>query len=341
MAGPADTYIGYGKAWATVSNTPFREYKHWVHEGGISTPLIAHWPASIKRNGQLDATPSHLVDLMATAVDVSGATYPKVFHDGQTIKPMEGKSLFPVFQGHTIDRDALYWEHEGNRAVRVGDDKLVAKGANGKWELYNIAQDRSEQHDLSNEQPGRVEELKAKWEAYAMRANVLPLNPNAKKAANKKYNRKQKRFELSAGDKLPTEKAPFVEKRGFTVTAKATVKGDGVVVAQGGSSHGWSLYIQDGQLKFAITRGNRRTEIDTDTDVHGDVTVTANVAKDGLLTLSINDTLATSAKLPGTIMQQPADGLEVGRDDTGRVGLYQVPFKLEGVVEHVVIEVQK
>jgi arylsulfatase len=177
MAGPDDTAIGYGKGWATVSNTPFREYKHWVHEGGISTPLIVHWPAKISRKGELETTPGHLIDLMATAVDVAGATYPETFHDGQNIKPMEGKSLVPAFAGKGIEREAIYWEHEGNRAVRVGDWKLVAKGAKGPWELYNIAQDRSEQNDLAASEPRRVKNLSALWQAYAERANVLPLNP--------------------------------------------------------------------------------------------------------------------------------------------------------------------
>ena len=181
MAGPADTYIGYGKAWATVSNTPFREYKHWTHEGGVSTPLIAHWPGKITRHGELESTPGHLVDLMATAVDVSGAEYPKTYHGGQKIKPMEGKSLAPTFVGKPIEREAIYWEHEGNRAIRVGDYKLVAKGSKGKWELYNIAKDRSEQNDLAAEQPDRAKRLAAMWQAYAERANVLPLNPNKKK----------------------------------------------------------------------------------------------------------------------------------------------------------------
>ena len=186
MAGPADTAIGYGKGWATVSNTPFREYKHWTHEGGISTPLIVHWPDKITRHGELEHTPGHLVDLMATAVDVSGAAYPSTYHDDQSIKPMEGKSLVPAMLGQPIDREAIYWEHEGNRAVRVGDYKLVAKGAKGKWELYNIARDRSEQHDLADTEPDTAKKLKDKWQAYAERANVLPLNPNAKAKAKAK-----------------------------------------------------------------------------------------------------------------------------------------------------------
>ncbi|MEO1524437.1 MAG: arylsulfatase [Planctomycetota bacterium] len=186
MSGGADTYIGYGRGWATVSNTPFREYKHWVHEGGISTPLIVHWPDRVKRHGELEHTPGHLIDLMATAVDVSGAEYPKTHHGGKSIKPMEGVSLVPTFEGKSVEREAIYWEHEGNRAVRVGDYKLVAKGAKGKWELFNIANDRSEQSDLAEKEPERVKKLAAMWQAYAERANVLPLNPKKPKSTNKK-----------------------------------------------------------------------------------------------------------------------------------------------------------
>jgi arylsulfatase A-like enzyme len=108
MPGPADTFIAYGKSWANVSNTPFREYKHFVHEGGISTPLIAHWPAGISRHGELEKQPGHLIDIMATCVDVTGATYPKILKD-HPITPMEGKSLLPAFAGKTIERDAICW----------------------------------------------------------------------------------------------------------------------------------------------------------------------------------------------------------------------------------------
>lgn len=173
MAGPADTYISYGRNWANVSNTPFREYKHWVHEGGISTPLIAHWPAGILRGGELEHQPAHLVDIMATCVAVSGAKYPRR-QNGEQIYPLEGLRLLPAFAGEPLQREALYWEHEGNRAVREGKWKLVAKGKQGRWELYDMEADRTELNDRASREPERVGRMAALWESWARRVHVLP-----------------------------------------------------------------------------------------------------------------------------------------------------------------------
>ena len=172
MPGPDGTYIGYGKAWANVSNTPFREYKHWVHEGGISTPLIVHWPAGAADKGKLRHQSGQLVDIMATCVDVSGAAYPKEFA-GNAIVPMEGRSLAPAFDDKPIRRDGLFWEHEGNRAIRRDNWKLVCKHSQ-PWELYDLNADRTELHDLAAEKPELVAELSALWNAWALRAHVLP-----------------------------------------------------------------------------------------------------------------------------------------------------------------------
>ncbi len=175
MPGGEDTWVAYGRGWANVSNTPFREYKHWVHEGGISTPLIAHWPGRIKRKGVLEQQPGHLIDVMATCVDVAGVKYPAEF-GGQKIKPMEGCSLVPAFDGKPIERkNPLFWEHEGNRAIRTADQwKLVAKGPQGNWELYNMEKDRTEMHDLAGEMPDKVKEMASMWEDFAKRADAVP-----------------------------------------------------------------------------------------------------------------------------------------------------------------------
>ena len=134
MPGPDDSYIAYGRGWANVSNTPFREYKHWTHEGGVSTPLIVHWPAAVQPRKDWERQPGHVVDLMATCVDVAGAKYPPEGSAGKNIFPMQGVSLVPALKTHSLNRGKpIFWEHEGNRAVRDGQWKLVAKGAKGRW----------------------------------------------------------------------------------------------------------------------------------------------------------------------------------------------------------------
>jgi arylsulfatase A-like enzyme len=193
IPGPADTYIGYGRNWANVSNTPFREYKHYVHEGGISTPLVVHWPNGIQARNQLRSEPSHLIDLMATCLDVARAEYPRK-HNGKAITPREGRSLLPAFAGKPIQRDLIFFEHEGNRALRIGDWKLVAKGRHGQedvqWELFNIRQDRSELHDLSQKEPRRFASMKATWAAKAAQVQATPW-PKSGGKKNPNKNRKR------------------------------------------------------------------------------------------------------------------------------------------------------
>ncbi|MCB9766840.1 MAG: arylsulfatase [Candidatus Omnitrophica bacterium] len=170
--GSANSFHSYGRSWANVSNTPFRMYKHWVHEGGISSPLIAHWPSVIQEGGKLTGEVGHLIDLMATCVDIAGATYPETYN-GSAIEPLEGKSLAPVFRGEGREgHEALFWEHSGNRAVRKGDWKLVSKDS-GKWELYDLKSDRTELHDLSEEHPDTVKELDGLYQGWAKKVGAL------------------------------------------------------------------------------------------------------------------------------------------------------------------------
>ena len=177
MPGPADTYIGYGKNWANVSNTPFREYKHWTHEGGISTPLIVHWPNGFKDKNRIRNQLCHLIDLMPTCVELAGATYPDTFQ-GQPIKPMEGKSLVPTLTNQPLERGPVFWEHEGNRAVREGRWKLVAKRGRGgfppDWELYDIDEDRSESKNLIYDHSFMAAKMVRAWNDYAKRTGVFP-----------------------------------------------------------------------------------------------------------------------------------------------------------------------
>ncbi|MEP6669147.1 MAG: arylsulfatase [Chthoniobacter sp.] len=171
MGGPG-TLPSYGSGWANACNTPWRLYKHYDHEGGISSPLIAHWPAGVKAKGEFRPQVGHLIDLMATCVDVAGAKYPTEF-DSHQILPPEGISLAPAFANQPLAREYLAWEHEGNRAIREGKWKLVSL-AGAPWELYDMEIDRVELHDLAAGEPRRVQAMSAQWETWARRTHVLP-----------------------------------------------------------------------------------------------------------------------------------------------------------------------
>ncbi len=178
IPGPGDTYMSYDLPWANASNTPFRLYKHWVHEGGIATPLIAHWPNGIEKEvrGGISHAVGHLIDLMPTALDAAGATYPTE-RQGQA-PPLEGESLLPVIRGDLDWRRSrtVFWEHEGNRAVRSAGDgrwKLVRKFP-GDWELYDMHADRTELHDLMGHESDRGQEMATAWDEWAGRVGVQP-----------------------------------------------------------------------------------------------------------------------------------------------------------------------
>ena len=173
MPGGPDSFIGYGLDWANVSNTPFRLYKHYVHEGGISTPLIAHWPKGIKAKNEWRHTPAHLIDVMATCIDIGKASYPSTYN-GNKIIPVEGKNLISIFEDDSMDERMIFFEHERNRAVRAGKWKLVAKGLDGNWELYDMKADRTEMNDLAAKEPDKAKELEIAWEQWAQRAFVKP-----------------------------------------------------------------------------------------------------------------------------------------------------------------------
>lgn len=334
IPGPEDTYISYGKGWANASNTPFRRYKHWVHEGGISTPLIVHWPAGLRRQGELEEQPGHLIDIMATCIDASGVEYPKQYA-GNIIQPMEGLSLLPTFGGKQLKREALYWEHEGNRAVRVADWKLVAAGKNGPWELFDLSKDRTELNDLAAAQPKQAAQLAARWQSWAERANVLPLNPPGRPREFSK----ERSFRLKSGASLPAGRAPNVVESAFRVVAKLEGRsGDGVVVAQGGSSHGWALYLKDDLAHFTVRRNGVLKTLRTAQPIRiTDFILSAELHADGELQLEVGGTgvptQQASGAGPGLLSEMPGEGLEVGRDEGGAVGDYATPFALEAKLE--------
>jgi arylsulfatase A-like enzyme len=175
FAGPDNVWQSYGLPWANVSDTPFVLYKHFTHEGGIASPFIARWPAAIKHSGTISTQLAHVTDIMPTLVEIADATHPE-HYEGRSIQPLEGKSLTPIFEGKDRPHPSpIFWEHEGNRAVRLQQWKLVARQGH-EWELYDTVADRTEQNNLAPTHPEKVKEMASLYDAWAKRCNVLPFN---------------------------------------------------------------------------------------------------------------------------------------------------------------------
>ena len=189
--------VSYGTGWANLSDTPLRKFKSNLREGGISTPLIAHWPAGLKtKPGSFNNTPGYIADIMPTFLEVSGATYPKELN-GNSLIPLQGRSLAPILAGATAPASPRYffWEQYGNRAVRFGDLKAVysvtdkiggrpnGTAPGNRWELFDVVKDRTESHDLASERPEDLKRLTTEWDAWAARAQVQPAPGSAKAGA--------------------------------------------------------------------------------------------------------------------------------------------------------------
>ncbi|MFK7742984.1 MAG: DUF5722 domain-containing protein, partial [Planctomycetota bacterium] len=199
VAGAEDTFVGYGGGWASVSNTPFRGYKHDAYEGGISTPFIAHWPDGLtdRDRGRIVDTPCHLIDVMPTVLEAASAPQPTTIED-RAVQPLEGLSLLSLLRGEPLRRQAaICFEHHGNLGLRQDRWKIVSayrKDRPRRWELYDMERDRTEQHNLASEQPQRLSQLVATWQAWADRVGVQawpfpPPQPKSSKAENAKQRR--------------------------------------------------------------------------------------------------------------------------------------------------------
>lgn len=161
--GSAVTHFCLGPGWSNVANTPFRRHKTWLHEGGISTPFIVHWPRGIQAAGELRHNVAHVIDMVPTLLEAAGGTRLKTWR-GEPVPPPPGKSLLSVFTTDgSVTHDDLWWRHEGNRAIRVGNWKLVAAGERSPWELYDLRTDRAESHNLASDEPERARALEQLW----------------------------------------------------------------------------------------------------------------------------------------------------------------------------------
>ncbi|MDR2169295.1 MAG: sulfatase-like hydrolase/transferase [Planctomycetaceae bacterium] len=387
LPGAGDTFIAYGRGWANVSNTPFREYKHWVHEGGISTPLIIHAPALINDSvkGKFYHEYGQLVDVMATCVDLAGAEYPKQ-RKNVAVTPLEGISLKPALDGKSLQRTKpLFWEHEGNRAIRDGKWKLVAKGPQGDWELYDIESDRSEMHNLATQNPQLVEKLSKQWNEWAVRANVLPwpwtkknndVVPDKTRGVKLKFDftKDEKKIADISGKENKISvygNIKFTSKDDFSAryfdgesyievdksaalycaetawSAEATIRTnqpDGVILAYGGTRHGYSLFLQSGKAVFAVRiDGEIYTAADDNVtelinkNKNNRITIKGVITPDKKAELYVNGKKNATINLPDFILENPVETLQIGTDKGGKVNGANTP-NFKGWIEQIEIK---
>lgn len=234
--GEVDTYESYRMPWANVSATPFREYKHWIHEGGIATPLIAQWSNGIDANlnNTIIREYGHIMDIMATCVELSGATYPTEYN-GNNIPPMEGKSLVPHFTGASNNRGLIYWEHEGNIGVRDGKWKLVAKTAEdaeldvATLELFDMESDPAEANNLAKSDPNRVAEMFTWWDQWATDKEVYPID-------TRNYNVRKSEYEKQINGEFDFDFLGWVQEINEASGAEADITIDESAVISGENS---------------------------------------------------------------------------------------------------------
>ncbi|MDR1923647.1 MAG: arylsulfatase [Planctomycetaceae bacterium] len=353
LPGAKDTFIAYGRGWANVSNTPFREYKHWVHEGGISTPLIIHAPSLIANSvrGTLYKEYGQLVDIMTTCVDLANANYPDK-RNGINVTKMQGTSLKPALKGESLKRTTpLFWEHEGNRAIRSGQWKLVAKSPLGEWELYDIESDRTEQNNVAKSHPEIVERLSKEWEDWANRSNVLPWPWKTYNAAYDKNN--GLRLELifgnseenpddSSGNKnestihgnlkknqidninaaqfdgetwIKFDRTPVHDcsENAWFVEAEVHGESNGIIISHGGERHGYSLFLKDKKPGLGVRIHGELIVIESKEQLNGWQKISAGITKEKKLQIKVGDKIVVEKQI-GDFIDYPVDTVVVGAD---------------------------
>ncbi len=319
----------YGEAWANAGSTPFRYYKHFAHEGGSATPFFMHWPSQIGSREEWFNDPAQLIDVVPTLLDVGGAEYPEE-RKGEAVPSLDGISLRPAFSSEPLGREEpIFVEHEMNAFVRDGQWKLVGKTVstiNGtdkaKWELYDMAADRTETNNQALVDPPKVRELASKWEKWAERVKVYPRGGNSPRP----------------GDPTPEAMTPQIGGREFTIRAKVRhPKPNGVVLSQGGNAFGYSLFFKAGKPAFAWRNRTELTVIRGDEAVSGPTDIEVSVEKDKV-TLKVNGNDVATMPIKELMAEQPGLGMFVGADGVHAVGDYNVPNRFNGrIVRHEVI----
>ncbi|MEM7473527.1 MAG: sulfatase-like hydrolase/transferase [Planctomycetota bacterium] len=314
--GGRGTHQSYGSAWSNLGNTPFRLYKHFTHEGGISTPFIAHWPNGIGKPDKWIRHPAHVMDIMPTLIDAAGAEYPKELN-GHAITPMEGRSLLTAFQGNDLPQRIIGFDHQAAHAIREGDWKAVfgkRMPQKVEWELYNLADDRCELVDLAEQFPDRLADMRTKWEGWAKRVGVI--------------------WQPKSNSKPTTESdsSPAISNRPLKIQVTVEARQpNGVALAQGGNQHGYALHFIDGKPAFDVRVKGKVKRLASSQSVSGTIKLTATLSAE-TMTLRVNADDRISQASPGLIPVQPIDALSVGFDARTSAGKYEAPNRLSGKV---------
>jgi arylsulfatase len=305
--GGRGTHHSYGSAWANLGNTPFRMYKHFTHEGGISTPMIVHWPAAIGSPDKWIREPAHVMDILPTLLEASGASYPLEF-GGNEIQPVEGISLLNAMRGEPLPKRAIGFDHQGAHAWRDGDWKLVWSKRMPheiKWELYNLADDRCETNDLAEQFPERVKDMAADWETWARRVQVI--------------------YEESV-------ETPEIANRPIVISGIVKSEaGQGVIVAQGGNQFGYAVHLVEGKLAFDVRIEGKVTRIISSDSAPNKFQFTASLTAE-TMSLLIDKEQVAAGPSPGLIPVEPQDALSVAKDEQTAAGSYAPPNPLQGSV---------
>ncbi|MDA0372141.1 MAG: sulfatase-like hydrolase/transferase, partial [Planctomycetota bacterium] len=304
--GQDGTHQSYGSGWAMLGNTPLNLYKHFAHEGGISSPLLARWPAGLAARSDFVTTPAHIMDVAPTVLEAAGVAYPSALR-GTATKPLSGISLLPAMRGEPTAERSIAYEHQLARGLRRGRWKIVWGKRMPKepaWELYDLENDRAEQQDLAAERPGLVEELVREWEAWAKRVGADP-------------------FPLPDAPADPSLRIDGVE---IIVRAEVEIGAgtQGVVIAQGGRVHGFSLHVDRGTPVFEVRRDGVVQTVRAPGPIRGVHQLRGRLTR-ASLDLSVDGKVVSAVPSPGLLPGQPTDAREVGVDSQTAAGSYESP----------------
>ncbi len=340
--GQAGTYSAYGSGWANLGNTPLNMYKHFCHEGGIASPLLIHWPAGTEASGDWVHTPAHLMDVMPTVLEATGAVYPDT-RDDIDITPVEGVSVLPMIAGEETAQRALAFEHQEARGLRRGKWKLTwgkRQPDEVTWELFDLEIDRSEQNDLSEQYPELTAELTTLWEDWAKRVGAAPFQEPSQ-AEDADGGNDDSSGQASPESDTTDDGSPRIKNR--TITINAQVRSDlpkGVVVAQGGREHGYAVHFDLGRPIFDVRIGGKVTRLSGRQVVIGRIDLTATLDQDEM-SLSVLGGENLTAKSPGLIPVDPQDAISIGLDVRTAAGDYEAPHPFVGRVIDVDVSTGK